>query len=261
MNLPYIEAYSHGGPFARPPRLLVVHSTEGPMSRGNARALAGPNWFGGPQAGTSAHAIFDPGEGVEMVKPDRIAWHVGPGGNGISLGTEHCGRVGMTPEQWLSPDAKSMLRLSAEWNAQYCHLLGIPPRWLSLTQIAAGQSGFCTHNDIRLVFGGTTHSDPGPNFPYAWYMTQVQAFFDGTPPQEEDVAITEAEFMRIRKELITALDDSTHQYLQDELAPLKDGLKALKDGQAQLAAVVGALQPRVAGDLAVTGTLHLEEIA
>lgn len=256
MNLPYLEAASHGGPFRQHQRLLVMHSTEGPMSRGNARALAGPNWFGGP-AGTSAHAIFDPGEGVEMVKSDRIAWHVGPGGNGISLGVEHCGRVGMSKEQWLSPDARSMLRLSAEWNAQYCHLLDIPPRWLSLTQLRAGQSGFATHNDIRLAFGGTTHSDPGPNFPYAWFMTQVQAFFDGNPPQEDDVAITEEEFKRIRQELIAALTDPTHQYLQDELSPLRIALKAVQDGQAQLAEAIALIRPAGAGDLAVTGVLHV----
>ncbi|HVQ96369.1 MAG TPA: N-acetylmuramoyl-L-alanine amidase [Mycobacteriales bacterium] len=241
MKLPFIEAFSHGGRFSHRQRLLVQHSTEGPMSRGNARALAGPAWFGGAKAGTSAHAIFDPGEGIEMVKPDRIAFHVGPGGNGFSLGTEHCGRTALTKEQWLSPDARSMLRRSAEWNAQYARTFDIPPRWLSLTELAAGKSGFCTHNDIRLVFGGTTHSDPGPNFPYAWYMSQVQAFHAGKPAPEDHVPITEAEFHRIRLEVITALNDPTHQYLQDELAPLKAALKALQDGQARLAEAVRRL--------------------
>jgi N-acetylmuramoyl-L-alanine amidase len=242
MKLPFLPAASHGGRFRQRQRLLVQHSTEGPMSRGNARALAGPSWFGGP-AGTSAHAIFDPSEGIEMVKPDHIAFHVGPGGNGFSLGIEHCGRVSLTKEQWLSPDAKSMLRLSAEWNAQYCHLLDIPPRWLSLRELAAGKSGLCTHNDIRLVFGGTTHSDPGRNFPYAWYIAQVQAFFDGKPAPEDDVPITEKEFGRIRQELIAALKDPTHQYLQDELAPLKQALKELQDGQARLTESVRRLHP------------------
>jgi hypothetical protein len=183
VNLPYLPAYAHGGPFpAGQPHLIVIHSTEGPMSRGNARALAGPAWFGGPKAGTSAHSIFDPAEGVEMVHQGLIAWHVGPGGNGISVGAEHCGRVRLTREQWLSPDARSMLGLSARWHAQLAGRLNIPPRWLSLTQLRGGASGFCTHNDIRLVFGGTTHSDPGPNFPYAWYMSQLQAFYAGTVP-------------------------------------------------------------------------------
>ncbi|HVQ92451.1 MAG TPA: peptidoglycan recognition family protein [Mycobacteriales bacterium] len=244
MNLPFIEAFTHGGRFHQRPRLLVVHSTEGPMSRGNARALAGPGFFGGPKAGTSAHAIFDPAEGVEMVKPDHVAFHVGPGGNGFSIGTEHCGRVSLTKEQWLSPDARAMLRRSAEWNAQYARALDIPPRWLSLTALAAGQSGFCTHNDIRLVFGGTTHSDPGRNFPYAWYMDQVQAFHAGKTPPEDDMPLTDADFHRIRLEVITALNDPTHQYLQDELAPIKDGLKAVQENQARLAEAVRHLRPQ-----------------
>lgn len=184
LSLPFIPAAAHGGTL-RQQRLWVAHSTEGPMSRGNARGLAGPNWFGGPKAGTSAHAIFDPGEGVEMVKPTIVAYHVGPGANGFTLGSEHCGRVALTKAQWLSADGVEMLRRSAHWTAQYCHAYDIEPRWGKLPELAAGGHLMCTHNDVRLVWGGTTHSDPGPNFPYPEYQEWTQDFYYG---REEDVA-------------------------------------------------------------------------
>lgn len=194
LDLPFLPAYAYGPVFRLPVHIRVIHSTEGPMSRGNARALAGPDWFGGPLAGTSAHDIFDPGEGVEMVPPDHVAWHVGSGGNYFTRGSEHCGRVALTREQWLSPDGQEMLDRSARYNAAAAHRDGVLPRWLSLTQLAAKEPGFCTHNDIRLVFGGTTHSDPGPNFPYDWYMDRVRAYYDGKDPDDmaADPAVLDA---------------------------------------------------------------------
>ena len=187
LDLPYLQAASYGPTFSLPAHIRVIHSTEGPMSRGNARSLAGPNWFGGPQAGTSAHDIFDPGEGVKMVPDNHIAWHVGPGGNGFTRGSEHCAYTRYTTEQWLSPDGQEMLDRSARYNAAAAHRDGVLPRWLSLTQLQNREPGFCTHNDIRLAFGGTTHSDPGPNFPYAWYMQRVQMYYDGLQNVEDDL--------------------------------------------------------------------------
>ena len=124
-----------------------------------------------------------------MLRPNIIGYHVGPGGNGFTRGSEHCGRVSLTRAQWLSVDGQEMLDRSARYNAAAAHRDGVLPRWLSLTQLRAKQPGFCTHNDIRLVFGGTTHSDPGPNFPYDWYMARVQAYYNGVPIQEDDVSL------------------------------------------------------------------------
>jgi len=166
------------------------------MSVGNAAGLA-RNWFGRPAsqggAGTSAHDIFDPADGVMMVPADHIAWHVGPGANGFTRGSEHCGSVNLTREEWLSPNGQSMLDRSARYNAAACVRDGVQPRWLTLTQLAARQSGFCTHNDIRLVFGGTTHSDPGPNFPYGWYMDRVRFYYDDGGDEWEGIMAASAD--------------------------------------------------------------------
>lgn len=181
LGIPYKQAYSFGGPVAGP-RVIVVHSTECPMTAGIAAALAGPNWFGGPKAGTSAHIIADPSGAVEMVHDSNIAWHVGPGGNGFTWGAEHAGRASFTAAEWGTAEGKAMLTASATAAAKVAKAHGIPARWLSIAQLRAGASGFCSHNDIRLAFGGTTHTDPGPNFPYAYYMQQVKAALGGAEP-------------------------------------------------------------------------------
>ena len=189
-----IPAYAHGRTFIKdPPAFIVVHSTEGPMSDGNARALA--SWFarspanGGP--GTSATDIFDPIEGIRMLDSHTTPYHCGPYGNPRGTGSEHCGSVKLTKEQWLSDRAKAMLDRSARRNAQLAHERGwtlAQCRWLTVSEVARFVPGFCTHNDIRLALGGTTHSDPGPNFPYAWYMERVRFWFQNPSgiTQEDD---------------------------------------------------------------------------
>lgn len=180
-----IPAAAHGGRFSTdPPHLDVVHSTEGPMSPGNARALA-VNWFGRPAsqggAGTSTTGIFDPVEGIRMLDEHTIPYHVGPDGNPVSTGDEHCGSVKLTRDQWLSPAGRAMLDQSARVKAERARARGwslADCRWLTLSEVARKTvDGFCTHNDIRLALGGTTHSDPGPNFPYDWYMGRIRAWY------------------------------------------------------------------------------------
>lgn len=190
LDLPWVQAAEYGPKFTLPAHIRVIHSTEGPMVAGNARALAS-NWFGRRSAdggaGTSAHDIFDPAGGILMVPADHIAWHCGPGGNGFTRGSEHCGYVALPREQWLSPAGQAMLDHSARFNAAAAHRDGVLPRWLTIPQLRAHEPGFCTHNDIRLAFGGTTHSDPGPNFPYDWYMQRVQFYYDGGTDEIEGI--------------------------------------------------------------------------
>jgi len=71
-----------------------------------------------------------------------------------------------------------------------------------------------------------------------------------------------------QRAVIPALADPTHAYLQDELQPLKDGqaqqaaqLRAVTEGLQALGDAVRAMvgQPQIAGDLTVSGTLHITE--
>jgi hypothetical protein len=179
VNLTWLPAYSHGGPFgAGKPLGVVVHCTESDNAPGSAENIAGPGWFGGPAAGTSAHKVVDQNSICEGVHRDTVAWHVGPNGNGYYLGYEFCGRAAWSAAQWNAAPQLQMIRNAAPFIAADLKAFGAPARWLSLTQVANREKGLLTHNDVRLALGGTTHSDPGPNFPYAFLLSEVQKYMN-----------------------------------------------------------------------------------
>jgi len=188
LPLEWMPAAAYGGPF-RPPAatFLTAHSTESENTTAMAEALAGPNWFGGPKAGTSSHKIVDVDSICEGVHRGTVAYHAGPGGNTWGIAYEFCGRASWSAAKWREPAQLQMLRNAAPHMAD--DLIAITGsraaaqaacRWLSIVQVAQHQHGLCTHNDIRLALGGTTHSDPGPNFPYAELLAYVQAALGDT---------------------------------------------------------------------------------
>lgn len=202
--LPWMPSPNYYPGRPNPIQVLVMHSVEGPMTAGLARSLAGPNWFGSTVSGTSANAIFDQTGGIEMVKPDNRAWHIG-GGNNFAYGTEHCGYAAFSAAQWLTADGKKMLTASAKWNRQLADSLGIPWKRLTVAEIQAGERGLCTHNDCRLVWGGTTHTDPQ-------WADEVWSFYlaagsgAATPPPNEGLNMDAAEVTAlVRSELKRAL--------------------------------------------------------
>lgn len=209
LPLKWMPAYSHGGPF-RPgqPTVVVVHCTESDNTPGMAEALMGPGWFGGAKAGTSTHKCVDVDSICEGVKRTTVAWHAGPGGNLRGIAYEFCGRVAWSAAKWREPKQLRMLRNAAPHIADDLRAMSAPARWLSLAQLGGGQRGLCTHNDIRLAFGGTTHhSDPGPNFPYAELLAYVQG--DDMPSLDD----------------IGRLVDEKLRPIYDTLTPGKEGVK------------------------------------
>jgi hypothetical protein len=175
-----VQAPNHGGSFRTgQPTLIIIHSIEAPPRKGLAWDLAN-GWL--QTAPVSPHSITDPTETVDTVHPDTIGWHCG-NGNQRGVGLEVTGYAAWSKAQWLEPDAFAAVRLDAKRAAEYAKQLKIPMRWLSLNQIRAGESGFCTHADIAATLGGTTHWDPGPNFPFETFMKMVHqwAGVPGTP--------------------------------------------------------------------------------
>ncbi|HVI80651.1 MAG TPA: N-acetylmuramoyl-L-alanine amidase [Candidatus Acidoferrum sp.] len=177
--LVWMPAYSYGSAFtAGRPIGVTIHSTETDNLPGSAEALMGPNWFGGPRAGTSTHKCVDQNSIAEGVRRNTVAWHCGPNGNGLYIAYEFCGKATWTAEQWRTPAVLSTLAIAAPHIANDLAFCGAPARWLSLTEVAKKERGLLTHNDVKLALGGTTHWDPGPNFPYAELLAVVR---DGTP--------------------------------------------------------------------------------
>jgi hypothetical protein len=129
--------------------------------------------------------MTDPGETVETCPENIVGWHCG-NGNQYGIGLEVVGYARYTLEEWTTGDQWAALRLDAKRLAEAATRHGIPLRWLSLAQIAAGVKGVCTHADITLSApprgGGTTHTDPGRGFPFDAFMRTAQQWQGGSAP-------------------------------------------------------------------------------
>lgn len=170
------------------PRIVVIHDMEYPEKPDSAEWCA--NFFAAESAPlASAHYAVDGDSVVQMVKEDDGAWHtpgllVGREINRTSIGVEHAGFARQTPEEWQDPYSAAMLELSAQLVADICARHNIPPRRLTVEELQAGVGGICGHADCTTATGTGSHWDPGPGFPWDWYMERVLAHYGTTrlPP-------------------------------------------------------------------------------
>lgn len=157
-------------------RFIVWHSTESNEIRGGAYNIAA-NWFAKPTSRVSAHVTIDDGSDprypsgvVESVYPWDTAWHCG-NANADGYGVEIIGKAGQSGIDWR--DAYSLAAIEnavkwLQWNDKVNH---IPARWLSDDQVKDGKTqGHVTHAQVARVLGGSSHWDPGPNFPRDYVM-------------------------------------------------------------------------------------------
>lgn len=141
---------------------IVLHSAEDGEYLSSAEAIA--NYFHlGPKEPASAHLVVDCDSIVRCVPDEHIAYHAPP--NEFSIGIEQAGYAKQTRDEWLDPYGQKMLRLVARLVAFEAKKWDIPLVWLTPETLRAGGRGLCTHNDVRLAFHQTKHTDPGPNYP------------------------------------------------------------------------------------------------
>jgi hypothetical protein len=165
-----ITARYHGGPMAGPPTFVCIHSAETPLADSYVLPIA-QMFAAGPAAGTSAHHMIGSRTWVQMLPENVVAYAAGPKANPRGIHMEQTGRAVFTRAQWLTPDGQAQLGRVAGCVREACDRWGIPKRWATDAQLrtaAAGQAGtggLVTHDQVRRVLGGTTHTDPGPGYP------------------------------------------------------------------------------------------------
>lgn len=175
---------------------IVVHTLEYPERPTAAEWAAGffkdPQGPSGPVA-VSAHYTVDVDSITHSVLEKDVAWHAGPA-NGWSIGIEHAGYAAQTSAEWADTYSIAMLERSAELAANICRRYGIPAVRLTAADLKEGKRlGICGHVDVTNgLTGGKGHTDPGPNFPWAWYLERVNELLEATPviPPEEPAAGT-----------------------------------------------------------------------
>lgn len=126
---------------------------------------------------------------TQSLRTEYGANHAGsPTGNRYAISYEITGTNGKSRSWWLANVAWAVL---ARQMARDCRKWGIPPVLLTVAQMRDGKTkGFVTHDLMRQAWGGTTHTDPGPNFPMDHLLALVRAELNG---EDDDMPYTLAQ--------------------------------------------------------------------
>lgn len=197
-HLTFVAPRSYTRGRATPPRVIVIHTTEG--HEHTRAAEDGAAYDGRRTDGTSAHYYVDPDSIVQCVKTTDTAHTARYQGNRIGIHYELAGKAGQSAEQWGDANSRAIIRLAAKQVARDCGRYGIPPVRLTPAQVRGGGKGICGHVDITKAFPEDqgTHWDPGPNFPWAEFVGLVRDEFDklgGAPSTKEGDTVDTAELI------------------------------------------------------------------
>jgi N-acetyl-anhydromuramyl-L-alanine amidase AmpD len=174
-ELQFVQAlkYAKGRPDG-PPLWIVVHDMEASETRTRAEATA--NYFATLPDGrsVSSHYTADSDSVVQCVRLGDVAFTVGNRpGNYRGINWEFSGFAAQTRAQWLDPFGVAMFALAAPYIRDDAKKYGIPLVRRTVAELRARMPGVTSHNDLRLAFGNTTHTDPGPNFPWDYFMDLI----------------------------------------------------------------------------------------
>lgn len=168
------------------PNRVVIHATcpnvGYPTASAPGSAASTARYFAGGSAGGSAHYVVDGGDEQHCVPDNTVAFHAPP--NARSIGIEICSEGGTYPlsytrEQWLSPQVWPAVLKAAARTAELCTRFSIPTVKINSTDLLAGAHGVCGHVDVSQAWHQSTHSDPGPQFPWPEFMAAVNGASSG----------------------------------------------------------------------------------
>lgn len=175
-ELQFIPAsgYTVGRPDGKP-LWHVIHDMEASETPSCAENTA--NYFATGAGGrsVSSHYCSDDNSVVQCVLLQNVAWTVGNRpGNNRGINWELCGFASQSTAQWLDPFGAAMFNRVVPIMRSDGIRYGIPPVRRTIAELRAFIPGVTSHNDLRLAFGGTDHTDPGANFPWAYFMALLQ---------------------------------------------------------------------------------------
>lgn len=169
---PFIRARHFSNGNNKPIKRIVVHCTVSACAVG-ARNIA--NFFAGGSVVSSAHYVHDQDEEFQCVGDSSVAYHAPP--NTGSIGDELCCSLANKGKgHWTRADHVKMLHRSARDAARLALAYGVPIRKIGPVKMRLGVKGFCGHIDVSRAWGQTNHWDPGPFFPWKWYIRQVRKY-------------------------------------------------------------------------------------
>lgn len=132
----------------------------------------------GKEIVSSWHYAVDADSVTQSVLETHIAFHA-PGANSLGIGIEMCGRARQTAEEWDDAFSRTMIARTAKLVSDICQRWGIPTEWVYEGNLVEGTPGVTTHAEVSKAFRKSTHTDPGPNFPSARFMSLVKTYGNG----------------------------------------------------------------------------------
>lgn len=167
---PFIQARHRGG--SQVPKAIVIHGTVSSDNAGTAKNIA-QWWAGRTSPVTSCHYVVDPKSTYQCVGDHTIAFHCGS--NTGCIGIELCDEQTGPASRWQDADSQAIIRRAARLTAELCLAYGIEAKRPTVAELKRkGKHGIYGHNDSRLAFGGTSHTDPR-DFPWAQFLHLVRA--------------------------------------------------------------------------------------
>lgn len=156
--------------------LVVVHTNEGDEGTRAAEGLAAYLQHVDP----GYNVVVDQDSAVRTAGDHEAVW----GAGGVNHRAWHLCLTGwsaQTAAQWDDASSRGELALAAHLVRQACDLLGVPR--VRITD-PRNQRGICGHGDVSRYYADSMgHTDPGPAFPWAHFIDQVNGNVVVTPPQ------------------------------------------------------------------------------
>ncbi|GAB6938369.1 peptidoglycan recognition protein family protein [Isoptericola variabilis] len=153
--------------------LIGVHTMEAPEGSQTAENVAA--YF--QRVDASSQWTVDDDSRVRVVRDEDTAWTL-PGANARSLNIEIAGYARQSADDWRDAFSLKALNIAALCAAEWCKKYDIPVRRLTDAQIRSKAKGFAGHVDVNRVYKKSSHWDPGPNFPWTYFLGLVSKHLD-----------------------------------------------------------------------------------
>ncbi|XVU22541.1 N-acetylmuramoyl-L-alanine amidase [Actinoplanes sp. CA-054009] len=155
-------------------KYIAIHNTSNNAPPANEASYAKNR-----NDGVSSHFYADANTVIQSLDTRYDANHAGSyEGNARAIAFELVGTNSSTDAYW-----RKVIDRVAPVIAAVCKQHSISPRDMTVAEMKAGAlTGIVTHDEMRRAWGGTTHTDPGPNFPMAYLIQQVNKILNPSKP-------------------------------------------------------------------------------
>lgn len=262
-GVPFIQGKNSNGSSTK--YAIAIHNTSNPGANADAEA----SYATRRTDGVGSHFYADAVKVIQSNDTDRKVGHAGSSnGNTYAIAVEITGANSWSRRQWLNQ--VDWAELGAVL-ARVCRAHGIPVVRCTVAQMKANPKvrGFYSHDDMRRAWGGTTHDDPGPNFPWDRLLGAVNAALTPSAAGGDDMALTtdERRVLDNVERMLTQLakgETLTGKGQAGETVPYENKLYAAADRpqvSVDAEALAVLLAPLIAAELAGVAPATQKQIA